>query len=162
MYLEMLQQKYGAGLEKQASQVRQKQLEKKAAKAALKVLKSQLGGAGAAMRGVGSGIGDLGKALITRGQRLAKVKGGRLLQGLNNAKLWGKNKLDKLEQSIVDEAFRSGIYGAGLKALAKFSPTRTALLGGGLVGAGIGADELARYIHEKNPNMLESTAAKLN
>lgn len=162
MYLEMLYSKYGNALEKQASQVQRKQIEKKAAKAALKVLKSQLGEAGKAMHGVGSGIGGLGKALFTQGQNLAKVKGERLLQGLNTAKLWGKNKLDKLEQYIVDAAGDSGIYGARLAELAKSSPARTALIGGGLFGTGVGAAALARYIRENNPNMPESMAAKLN
>lgn len=153
MYYEMLQARYGNVLEKQA------------AKAALNALKGQLGGAGAAMGGVGSGIGNLGKALLTRGQRLAKVKGGRLMQGLNDAKLWGLGKKNKLEnvlskysddisKYIDDMSFNNGIYGAGLAGLAKFSPARTALLGGGLLGAGAGADELAHYIADESPDML--------
>lgn len=162
MYLEMLQQKYVNALEKQASQAQRKQLEKKATKVALQALKSQLVGAGKAMRGVGSGIGDLGKALFTQGQNLAKVKGERLLQGLNTAKLWGKDKLNKLEQYLINAAGDSGIYSAKLAELAKSSPARTALLGGGLISTGVGAAELARHIRENNPNMTESMVAKLN
>ena len=152
MYYEMLQARYGNVLEKQA------------AKVALNALKGQLGGASAAMGGVGAGIGHLGKALLTRGQRLAKVKGGRLMQGLNEAKNWGMNKKTKLENALskyVDEmSLNNQLYGAGLKGLAKFSPARTALLGGGLLGtgvaAGVGADELTRYILENHPDILSN------
>lgn len=145
MYLEMLYNKYGNTLEKQASQTQREQIEKKAAKAALNTLTGKLIGAG--------------KSLLTQGQNLAKVKGERMLQGLNKAKLWSKNKLvnldAKLGQYIDEVGHNNWWYGRELSDLAKFSPARTALIGGGLFGTGVGAAALARYIHEKNPDMLE-------
>ena len=86
MYLEMLYNRYGNTLEKRAAQAQRKQIEKKAAKAALNTLTGKLIGAG--------------KSLLTQGKNLAKVKGERMLQGLNNAKLWSKNKLDKLNDKL--------------------------------------------------------------
>ena len=145
MYLEMLYNRYGNALEKQAVQTQREQIEKKAAKAALNTLTGKLIGAG--------------KSLLTQGKNLAKVKGERMLQGLNNAKLWSKNKLvnldAKLGQYIDEVGHNNWWYGKELSDLVKFSPARTALIGGGLVGTGVGAAELAHYIHEKNPHMLE-------
>jgi hypothetical protein len=150
MYLEMLYNRYGNALEKRASQAQRKQIEKKAAKAALNTLTGKLIGAG--------------KSLLTQGQNLAKVKGERMLQGLNKAKLWSKNKLvnldAKLGQYIDEIGHNNWYYGKELSDLVKFSPARTALLGGGLLGtgvaAGVGADELTRYIRENHPDILSN------
>lgn len=109
MYLEMLQQKYGSGLEKRSAAL-----------------------FGRAIRALGKGMGRAGSKLTDKGTMLADPALRRFIA----ERIKGENKL----------------YANIVKGLAETMPVRSALLGGGLVGSGVGAGILADELVRRHAN----------
>ena len=128
MYLEMLQQKYGSGLEKSSA---------------------ALLGRGA--QALGRGISGLGSKLSGAGIKLPESVAKHLTGLGSKLSDAGLTLADPVLRRMAMEGFKANnkLYAALLKNLAQTSPARTAMLGSGLVGTGLGAGYLANELTQQ-------------